>query len=388
MSSAAAAYPVVRPVADPVLDTPAVVVDETRLMANIARVAAIGRTHGVAVRPHVKTHKCLEIARAQLAAGAVGITCSKPEEALVFLRAGVPSVTLAYPLVDPARARRLLEAAREAGAAMRFIADSDAGVAALAAAAGAAGATAAVFLKVDVGLHRCGVAEGDPRLVPLVQSIDRAPGLAFAGLLSHAGHAYGMENRAGARMVAREEAAIMARVKTRLARAGVEVPEVSVGSTPTVLASDAYEGITEIRPGNYVFVDLSQVRLGVATFEDVALHVLATVVSANDAYAIVDAGSKVLSSDLRPHSTGGGGGFGLAFPEDGPMDPAAGLPVLKLSEEHGWIGHGGRPPAIGSRVRIVPNHSCPVANLADAYAVVAPGRPARAWAVAARGKVH
>jgi D-serine deaminase-like pyridoxal phosphate-dependent protein len=373
--------------ADEAVETPAVVVDRPRLLANIEAMQGTAAAHGVALRPHIKTHQCLEIARAQLDAGAVGVTCSKAEEAAVFAADGVGSITVAYPQIMAAKLDRLLRAAEEHGAALRFIADSAEGVDALAAAGSRAGRRLPVFLKIDVGLHRCGVAETDPGLVRLAGSLAGGKGTSLAGILAHAGHAYGGGNLAGVRQVAREEAAAMARVKASIEAVGVAVPEVSVGSTPTALASDAYEGVTEMRPGNYVFLDLTPVQLGLATLDQVALTVLATVVSANDTYLIVDAGSKVLSSDFRPHG-GGGTSYGLAFPDGPRLRMEQGLRVAKLSEEHGWVEHGGRRLPIGSRVRIVPNHSCPVANLADAFVVAAPGESPAVWRVAARGKVH
>ncbi len=369
------------------VETPAVVLDKPRLLANIDAMQAMAAGRGVALRPHIKTHKCLEIAGAQIGAGAVGLTCSKPEEAAVFAAAGVASITVAYPQVLGPKVDRLIAVAAERGTGLRFIADSAMGVETLAGAAARSGGTLPVFVKVDVGLHRCGVREDDPALVELARGIELARGLTFAGLLAHAGHAYGAGNAAGVRQVAREEVAIMDRARRRIVAAGIAVPEISVGSTPTALASDAYEGVTEIRPGNYVFLDMTQVRLGIATLGQVALTVLATVVSANDDYLIVDAGSKVLSSDLGAHG-GGGAGFGLAFPDGPALGPGGGLPVARLSEEHGWIAHGGHRFPIGSRVRIVPNHSCPVANLADAFVVVAPNEAPVPWLVAARGKVH
>ncbi|MSP82578.1 MAG: alanine racemase [Alphaproteobacteria bacterium] len=372
---------------DESVETPAVVIDKPRLQANIDAMQARAAHHGVTLRPHIKTHKCLEIAAAQLGAGAVGLTCSKTEEAAVFAAAGVPSITVAYPQVLGAKVDRLIAVAAEHGTSLRFIADSAAGVETLVGAAKRAARTIPVFVKVDVGLHRCGVQENDPALVTLAQAIARAPGLVFAGLLAHAGHAYGGGNAAGVRQVAREENATMDRARRRIVDAGIAVPEISVGSTPTALASDAYEGVTEMRPGNYVFLDLTPVQLGLATLDQVALTVLATVVSANDQYLIVDSGSKVLSSDFRPHG-GGGTAYGLAFPDGPTLSLEDGLPVAKLSEEHGWIAHGGHRLPVGARVRIVPNHSCPVANLADAFVVAAPGESPTTWRVAARGKVH
>jgi D-serine deaminase-like pyridoxal phosphate-dependent protein len=372
---------------DGALGTPAVIVERARLAANLARVQAIARERRVRLRPHVKTHKCLEIGRAQLAGGAIGLTCAKVGEATVFLDDGAGSLTIAYPLVDPAKAAAALTRGRERGAEVRLIADSEAGVEALETAARKVGVTAPVAVKIDVGLHRCGLAEDDPRLLPLIARIARAGSLRFLGLIAHAGHAYGAGDAQGVRRVAAEEAATLARVKARIEAAGHTVAEVSVGSTPTVLGSDSYEGITEIRPGNYVFLDLTPVRLGLARLDDVALHILATVVGVNDVHAIVDAGSKVLSSDLGAHGSGAGG-FGLAFAEDAPWDAERGMAVTRLSEEHGFVAHGGRAPAIGARLRIVPNPSCPVANLADELIVVGPGDAPEAWRVAARGKVR
>ncbi|MGH6719609.1 MAG: alanine racemase, partial [Alphaproteobacteria bacterium] len=304
---------------DGAVATPAVIVERARLAANLARVQAIAERRRVRLRPHIKTHKCLEIGRAQLRGGAIGLTCAKVGEAVVFLDDGAPSVTIAYPLVDPAKAAAAMTRARERGAEARFIADSEAGVEALATAASRVGCTVPVAVKIDVGLHRCGLAEDDPRLVPLVERIARAGSLRFHGLIAHAGHAYGAGDAQGVRRVAAEEAATLARARTRIEAAGHGVVEVSVGSTPTVLGSDSYDGITEIRPGNYVFLDLTPVRLGLVRLDDVALHILATVVSVNDDHAIVDAGSKVLSSDLGAHGSGRGG-FGLAFAEDAPWD--------------------------------------------------------------------
>ena len=161
--------------------------------------------------------------------------------------------------------------------------------------------------------------------------------------------------------------------------------EVSVGSTPTVLGCESFEGMTEIRPGNYVFADATAVRLGVATFNDVALSVLTTVISANDRYFIIDAGSKVLSSDLGAHGTGGNAGYGLGFRiDDLSREP---LRVVRLSEEHGFIEREGDLP-IGTKLRVIPNHACPVANLAERLTVVSNDEVVDQWAVAARAKVR
>lgn len=371
----------------PDVESPCILVDTARLESNIARMQRKALAQGVALRPHAKTHKVTEIAGLQLVAGAVGITASKSEEAVTFIEAGVPSVTVAYPLVDRRKVARVLEAARHHDADVRFIFDSEDGLSVLAdACTGWARRETPVLIKVDVGLGRCGLEESDPRIVTLAGRAAATPGLAFAGLLSHAGHAYAAGDAEGVRAIAADEAAILLRLRARLEDAGIETACLSVGSTPTVLAVDDFGGVDEVRPGNYVFMDLTQLRLGVATLDEVALTVLATVVGSRDGQAVVDAGSKVLSSDLGPHGTGSGG-YGRAWPADAPLGDGPGFAVARLSEEHGFVATGDVRLPVGTRLRIIPNHSCPVANLADRVIAFADGS-SEAWPVAARGKVR
>ncbi len=370
------------------VETPVAVIDYGRLIANIERAQEIARRHGVALRPHVKTHKCLPVAELQLAHGAVGLTASKVDEALAFMGGKAKSITVAYPVVDQRKFRRLLHAAEKAEIEIGVLVDSGDGLRRLREAAAECSRPPAVFLKIDVGLHRCGVAENDPQLTELAQAIAATPRLRFAGLLSHAGHAYAAENRDRIAAIAADECAILLRIRRRLEAAGIDVKEVSVGSTPTVLASEMFDGITEIRPGNYVFLDATAVRLGLATFEQVALTVVATIVSANREYFIIDAGSKVLSSDLGAHGTGGGFGFGIVFPFDAKHESAVALKLVKLSEEHGFVERGGADLQVGMKVRIIPNHSCPVANLANELTIVSGHEVVDRWEVAARGCVR
>ncbi|BBD07637.1 alanine racemase [Desulfovibrio ferrophilus] len=369
------------------VETPCVLVDGARLAANIERVAAIGRCHRVAVRPHIKTHKSVDIARMQMQAGACGVTASKVDEALVFVRAGIPSVTCAYPVLDGAKLDRLLAVGRDYDCDLRCLADSDAGVTALHQAGERAGLVIPVSMKIDVGLHRCGVAVDDPALLRLASRVHHSPHLEFVGILSHAGQAYAAKDSAGVLAVARAEATLMRRAKALLEEHGVPVSEVSVGSTPTVLASDDYEGITEIRPGNYVFMDRTPVRLGLAQQSEVALTVLATVVSKNEQWLIIDAGSKTLSSDGGAHGAGATD-FGLAYPLGAGGELGAPLVIGRLSEEHGWIINEGANLAIGDKVRIVPNHSCVVVNLRDRLALMGAGGELRSMNIDARGLIR
>ena len=365
------------------LRTPFVAVHRQRLQANIDKIAALARRHGLTLRPHAKTHKCPEIARLQIDAGAAGITVAKPGEASVFLRAGVRSVTLAYPVIDPGVLSQLLDEADPGAASIQFVIDSAAGLHALQDAVSGRNDRTAAFVELDVGLHRCGVPPQSGLVAELAAALARGPRTRFAGILSHAGHGYGAGTAEGVAAVAESERATMHAVATMLRAAGLEVPCVSVGSTPTVCLARDFSGVDEIRPGNYVFFDRTAMRLGAATEEEIALAVFTTVVSVNDTYCIVDAGSKSLSSDLGPHGTGGDMGHGQAHA----FGPEAGraLTVAKLSEEHGFIPHHGEPLEIGTRLMVIPNHSCPVANLADVLVILSEAAKPQTWNVAARG---
>lgn len=344
--------------------TPRVVVSESLLTANIARMAAILSPH-VALHPHMKTHKSLEIARRQLAAGAKGLTASRPGEASVFIRAGLAPVTVAYPLVRPEPIVMLGRLAEESGVDVRFIVDSEIGADALETAASTSGLPARAFLKVDVGLHRVGIDPLQPASVHLAERIARSP-VELLGLLSHAGQAYAAPDIHGVREVAQREREILLAFRDKLAAVGVATPTISVGSTPTVIANAGFDGIDEVRPGNYAFLDLSAMRLGLAARAAIALAVAATVISVNDTHAIIDAGSKVLSSDLGPHSAARVTTYGEAWLPDRP-EP---LDVVRLSEEHGFVAHRGKRPAIGSKLLILPNHACPVINLAAEFTLL------------------
>ncbi len=370
------------------LETPNILLDLGRLQVNIQLIQNIANTRGVNVRPHIKTHKCLEIARQQINAGAVGITASKVDEALVFINNGISSVTVAYPLVVASKLDRLIAAAHAHDVDLRLIVDSPAGVNAIGKTAEKHQKQISIFLKIDVGLHRCGLTEDDSGLVELVQKIVQEPALNFVGLLSHAGHTYGAEDMDAARAIAKEECEILMRVRNNLESVGIEVSEVSVGSTPGTLASDSYDGITEIRPGNYVFMDRMPLRLNLIELNQIALSVLATVVSQNSDYFIIDAGSKTLSSDKGAHGMSGMEGFGLAYPANRFEDKDYKMIVARLSEEHGFVLRKDFNLEIGAKLRLVPNHSCVVANLLDTYTVLKDGHITEQWEIAARGRVH
>jgi D-serine deaminase-like pyridoxal phosphate-dependent protein len=356
------------------LETPAVLVDLDVLERNVARMAERARSHGVALRPHAKTHKTVEIARLQMAAGAVGLTVAKTSEAEVFADAGVGDLFVAYPVVGADKARRLLALSDRVRLAVG--ADSVEGAATLAGAFHGAGRRLDVLLKIDVGLHRVGVG---PVAAPATAArVADLPGLRLRGIFTHGGHAYGEESPHGVAEVARSEGQVMSEVAAAIRALGLAIETVSVGSTPTAAGSMAVAGVTECRPGNYVFHDLSQVSLGTCALQDCAMTIVATVVSAPvPGRAVVDAGTKTLSSDpLRPRALG----HGLVLGRKSRLD--------RLSEEHGVIEVAPDERfLVGERVRIVPNHACVVSNLHDRLFAVRGDEVVSELAVAARGRV-
>ncbi len=378
-------------------ETPEVLLLHDVLAANIQAMQQRATGQGLELWPHVKTHKCLEIARMQLRAGAAGLTASKPDEALVFLRTGLGPVLLAYPILDPRKVDRVLETSGPTR--VLFILDSPEGATCLAGAAERHNRQLEVFIKIDVGLGRCGLRPTDPALPRLARAVaDLAPagsrghGLRLVGLLSHAGQAYAAADRHGVADVAEQERRHMLLAREKVSQATRRSPHsllLSVGSTPTVLAAPSFEGIAALRPGNYVFLDRGALRLGLASLADVALWVLARVVSGNREHLIIDAGAKTLALDLGAHGSGGKDfGYGLAWP----LFPEAGtepLQVVRLSEEHGFVS---RPPhldvPLGALLAVLPNHACPVANLAERFRVIGAPDGLTFWSVDARAKVR
>ncbi|RYE56042.1 MAG: alanine racemase [Hyphomicrobiales bacterium] len=339
--------------------TPAVVLNGSVMRANIARMQALAEGR-VALHPHIKTHKSIELARRQIAAGAAGVTASRAAEARHFIVAGIPVVTVAYPIIDADVAAELTQLAARHDVLLRFVVDSEDGVAALTEARKRTGCNIQALIEVDVGLKRCGIDPHSDEAITLAARL-AAGGIDFIGLLSHAGQSYGAAGAAQVADIAATERGLLRRLGERLVSAGFAPATVSVGSTPTALCNAGFEGLTELRPGNYIFLDLTAVRLGIASRQNLALAVVSSVISVNDRYAIIDAGSKTLSSDMGPHGTGAGAGFGEAWLSDG-RGP---FQLEKLSEEHGFVGRASGGLEVGSKLLVLPNHACPVVNLAS-----------------------
>lgn len=356
------------------LDTPSLVVDLDRLEGNIARWAAYAKDAGVKLRPHGKTHKCVEIARRQLAAGAVGLTLAKIGEAEVMARAGVEDIFLAYEVVGGPKLPRLLGLARTIR--IRVGVDSMDVAAPLADAAAAAGVTVDVMLEVDTGLGRCGAAPGEP-LLALAKAVARSRGLRLAGIFTYRGYRPDLE------AAGREEGEIMVREAERLRAAGLAIDDVSVGSTPTGRPAARVHGVTEVRPGTYVFNDAMQVRWGSAKPEECALVVVCRVISRPSRdVAVLDAGSKVLTAERGPFSSKGDShGVLRGYPD---------CQIDRLWEEHGRVQltEDARRLRVGDLVEVIPAHVCPTVNLARRLVCVRDGRVEATWEVAARAEVQ
>ena len=366
------------------MQTPFVAIDVPAMTRNITRMAEAAAAGGKRLRPHGKTHKNGWIARQQVAAGAVGMTCAKPGEAEVFAAAGVDDIRIAYP-VSPTYASRVISLMD--GVRVSTIVD-DLGIAqAWSDAMEAAGRRLEVLVKIDVGTHRCGIDPKTRDALGFIEQVSRMPGLDLRGLLSHAGHAYAGESAEHIARIAREEAALMAELVDGCERRGVDIAEVSVGSTPTALVSATLDGITELRPGNYVFHDRTQAGLGVVDWAGCALRVHASVATFPEPDRLVlDAGSKVLSSD-GARGFGPTPGYGVVLGPDGTPDP--GLLIERLSEEHAVVRVTGETRLrVGDRVTIVPNHACVVANLTSSYVLAEGETVIETQKVDARGCVN
>jgi D-serine deaminase-like pyridoxal phosphate-dependent protein len=304
----------------------------------------------------------------------------------MLAEAGIRDIRLPYP-INPVNAARVV-ALLDRGVRLSIIVDNGDVASAWSAAMVSAKRKLDVLVKVDVGFHRCGVNPDSPTVVDDIRAVSELSGLRFLGLLSHAGQGYGAASQDELEAIAGREAEILGSIAGRLRDADVEVAELSVGATPTARFITRQHGVTEMRPGNYVFFDRTQVGLGAATVDDCALWIVATVVSRPAATRVVfDAGSKTLTNDgLRGFGTHVG--HGLVCRDLSATIPDASIVIERLSEEHAVA----RVPAdcalrVGDRVRILPNHSCVVSNLMDELLVVDGTTVVDTLPVAARGRI-
>lgn len=355
------------------LDTPIPLVDLDRMSANLDRMAEYAKCHDLSLRPHAKTHKSLAVATEQMKRGAVGLTCATPREAEV-LREVAGDLLVAYPPVGSRRATRLAQLPRDTRLTVAL--DSLSAAQELALSARRADRPIEVLVEVDLGMHRVGV-QTDDEAVALANAVRALPPLRYAGVAFYPGHIREPVDSQGGKLEELRDR--IARLKVSLERGGVAPRVVSGGSTPTAWRAHELPGVTEVRPGTYVYNDRATAEIGACEWDDCALTVLATVVStAVPGQAVVDAGSKALAREpLRTE----GGGFGALL--DRPE-----VTVKAMSEEHGLLDLSSTDwrPRVGDQVRVVPNHVCAVVHLFDEVAGVRADVVESRWAVAARGR--
>ena len=356
------------------LETPAPVVDLDRMERNLDRLAGYTRDHGLALRPHTKTHKSPVVAAQQLRRGAQGVTCATTREAEVMSEV-CDDILVAYPPVGAGRLRRLM--ALPAGVRLTVALDSAEAVEELAKAAAQANRAVRVYVEADLGMHRVGV--GSPAgVASLARLVTSRPPLEYAGLAFYPGHIREAVNDQDAALDRLRED--LDGIITVLGDAGLQPPVVSGGSTPTMLRTHEIPQVTELRPGTYVYNDRSTAEVGACEWDDCALTVLATVVStAVPGQAVIDAGTKALGREPLRAANGEGYGSLLDHPE---------VFVKTMSEEHGILELSGSAwkPRVGDQVRVIPNHVCIVVHLNDTIHGVRGDAIETSWPVAARGR--
>lgn len=347
------------------LETPVPVIDLDRVEHNLAKMQAYCDRYGLRLRPHIKTHKIPGFARQQLALGAGGITCQKLGEAEVMADAGLDDIFISYPLIGTAKAARLAELSRRAK--MRVGIDNALALETVGEAARASNHAIGVLVEFDSGNKRTGVTTVSEAL-ELAKKIQATPGLRFDGLMTYPSTA--------------ATVTFVAQAQRAFAQEGIPIAVVSGGGTPNAWAAHEIEGLTEVRVGTYIYHDRATVGAGAATLDECAFHLHVTVISRpTENRAVIDAGSKSLSSDGIDPAFGAGYGLILGY-EDAVIE--------RLNEEHGIVdlSRCAAKPVVGERLRIVPNHVCVVSNLHDEVAVSRGGELVGVWPVAARGKTR
>ena len=357
------------------LETPAVLVDLDILEKNLKHTADLARNAGVKLRPHCKTHKSVWLAKKQLEYGACGITVAKLSEAEVMVDGGITNILVAYPIVGKAKLERLSKLMKRAD----IIVSSDSvevgqGLSDLGM---ELGKKVKLYVDVNSGLQRCGLEPGE-ETAELVKKLVKLPGIEVVGLMTHGGFSYDYKGEESLRAAAHREANAVLKSQKVLVEAGIEIKEISVGSTPTSKFIGEMVGVTEVRPGAYVYGADQQLSTGIITEDECAMHVLTTVVSApRIGSVIVDAGSKTFCSDGCPHREG----YGM-------MKDDHSVYIHELCEEHGIV----KVPAekkfkIGDRLLFLPNHCCATTNMHEELYGVRNGMVERIIKVDARGKV-
>lgn len=366
------------------IPTPAAVIDQSRMMRNIARMQNRMNALGVRLRPHVKTAKCIEVTRRQQAAGADRITVSTLKEAEEFFAAGFVDVLYAVGIA-PRKLARVL-ALRRAGCRLAVLVDSLASAQAVIDEGVAEGHAFEVMIEIDTDGHRSGVKPEDDLLIDIGRRLQRG-GAVLKGVMTHAGSSYDLHTPEALQQLAEQERSLCVHAAARLRAAGLPCPEVSVGSTPTALSAASLSGVTEVRAGVYVFFDLVMANVGICRPQDIALSVLTTVIGhqPDKGWAIVDAGWMAMSRDRGTQRQANDYGYGAACDIAG--DLIDGYVLTSANQEHGILsrrdgvvfGDITHLFPVGTQLRILPNHACATGAQFPEYRAVDPGGEVETW---------
>lgn len=359
------------------LETPCLIIDPQKMERNIRYMTEVVHKCGVNLRPHIKTHKIPSIAKKQLDGGAVGITAAKVSEAEVMARYGIRDIFIAFPVIGDAKIERVLKLSQSTRLTVGV--DSMQGAKRMAEMATAAQRMLNVRLEVDTGLKRTGVPY--EKAVDLAEAIHSLPSLQLTGIYTYRGALLREEPTRDLESAGLEEGEMAVTLANRIRERGIPLQDVSVGSTPTAAYAAKVKGVTEVRPGTYVFYDRMQANLGVCSLDDCAAAVLVTVVSRpTEDWIVIDGGSKTFATDIQPntpplHLTGFGHVVG--HPD---------IVFERMTEEHGMLKvTKDHPFQVGDRIRIIPNHICSTVNLHNRVTLESGSGEKVEWEVSARG---
>ena len=365
------------------LNTPAALIDIARMNRNIERMQQRMNALGVKFRPHVKTTKCEQVVKAQMEAGARGITVSTLKEAEQFFAAGIGDIVYAVGMA-PTKLQQAL-ALRRQGCDLKIVADSVACAEAIVSFGREHDERFEVWIEIDVDGHRSGIAPEDDVLLAVATTLANG-GMHLGGVLAHAGSSYDYDTHDALVRIAEQEREGCVRAAQRIRAAGLPCDVVSIGSTPTALAAEHLEGVTEVRAGVYVMFDLVMHNVGVNETSEIALSVLTTVIGhqREKGWAIVDAGWMAMSRDRGTQRQKHDFGYGLVCLESGAV--LGDYLMSSANQEHGIVSRSGTPDheieqrfPIGTRLRILPNHACATGAQHPAYEAVSPDGSVETW---------
>lgn len=336
------------------LSTPAVVVELDIVERNIRNMITNTAKYGIAHRPHIKVHKCIELANLQLSLGAKGITCAKLGEAEVMAAGGIDDILIAFPIIGEDKLARYGSLSKKC--TLRSIVNSIHGAKGLSILGESLDKKLEVLIELDGGVNRGGIPPFQPAM-DFADAIRNLPGIHIVGLLYYPGLIYGETTDEGVERLARKEHDDLIGTKELLEKHGIQINILSGGNTPSAMVPQFLEGITEVRPGNYIFNDCQRLYPGLLKPEDCAMRIISTVVCRPDANsAIIDAGTKTLTSDSFPNMPAR---FGYILDHTN-------VSLYKLNEEHGFLkSEYSMPFEIGDKLAIIPNHACVTSNLCN-----------------------